>query len=91
MFVSGVRCNIPKNIIQNDSYGVPRLMFPLVIKHMQKHFSCSDSDFGGPMVVEVTNSTEDEEEDETEVIIIDIKKIRCYELGFIVRILKFQD
>lgn len=47
-------------------------MFPLVVKQMQKHFSCSNSDFGGPMVVEVTNSTEDEEEDETEVIIIDI-------------------
>lgn len=47
-------------------------MFPLVIKQMQKHFSCSNSDFGGPMVVEVTNSTEDEEEDETEVIIIGI-------------------
>lgn len=46
----GIYCEIPKNIIVEDSSKIGRLVFPLVVKNVQNHFSCfNKSDFGGPL------------------------------------------
>ncbi|XP_035226000.1 leishmanolysin-like peptidase 2, partial [Stegodyphus dumicola] len=42
-------CDIPMKIVQTDSYGVQRLLYPEVVKSMQSHFNCSDDEFGAPL------------------------------------------
>uniref|UniRef100_A0A2L2YM73 Leishmanolysin-like peptidase n=1 Tax=Parasteatoda tepidariorum TaxID=114398 RepID=A0A2L2YM73_PARTP len=42
-------CQVPKQIVSIDKFGIQRLIFPEVVEHMQLHFNCSDSEFGGPL------------------------------------------
>lgn len=42
-------CEIPKKIVHIDVHNIQRLVFPEVIKSMQAHFNCSESEFGAPL------------------------------------------
>ncbi|XP_035218575.1 uncharacterized protein LOC118191827 isoform X2 [Stegodyphus dumicola] len=52
-------CNVPMKIVQTDSFGVQRLLYPEVVKSMQSHFNCSDDEFGAPLAANPQSNSSD--------------------------------